>query len=549
MTKKQSHNLARPSDSARLRVAFAAMAVVFACKEGGGDLSVPTPSTSVGELMGQVVSADDGGALGAVRVEVADAGVTYTNAAGQFVLHNVPMGDSVPVVCRLSGRVSYARSIRVAGGAMTTFHGWMPTLDAIFPITAEAPAPIDLAGTGSTKGFRFEPSPSAFVFDGGVVSGTVNVEFKVFDPTGESMRIAYPGTFEMVDDGGRFMTRSTSAVFVRVMQGANELSVAADASIVIDAPIPQGLAGTAADASALLAYDVAGGAWRNAGVASRVEKSGASVYRFVVNSLAWFNVGETLAQPVCVVGCVVDQRDAGLSDVPVQIVSADSSRFSTVAVTRDGGCYETTLPRGAAVTVKALDELALSAQVVNFTVPYDAGGTCAVIPAVAETAPDFVVMLTWDAGTNLDLHLTGPLVNGTTFHVCDAKTAVTDSQGASGAMTATLKTNETENAPEFATVFNPNAGTYRAYVIKDDIDQSKANLQLTGAAVMAWSRAGGVKRWALVAPAFAQSGVNLWNVFDVSFTSAVAAPTFTTLDEVRSVGGSTDTTSPAYCAP
>ena len=116
-------------------------------------------------------------------------------------------------------------------------------------------------------------------------------------------------------------------------------------------------------------------------------------------------------------------------------------------------------------------------------------------------------------------------------------------------MAARLKTNDYAMGPEFASVTNAALGTYRVYVYKDDIDQAKAQLQLSGATVTAWSRAGEMKTWTLAVPAFAQAGVNLWNVVDVSFGADLAAPTYTTLDEVKSVGNATDSTSPAYCVP
>jgi len=464
--------------------------------------TTPTTTTTTavteqyGVVMGKVVDSYDS-PLGNVTVAVAGKSVA-TNSQGWFSISNVASSDRAIVTFSKDDYVTTQKITEVRVGD-TSF------LD-ITMVQAGAAQLLDAAtgGTVTQSGGSVIIGANSLVdAQGSPFTGVADVFLTPFDPTIESDREAFPGTFAGLVGGEEKPFESYGFMDVTVT-GSGALQLASGKTATIEIPIPAASVASAPDTIDLWYYDTTDGYWKNEGTATKV----GSVYSGTVTHFSTWNA-DYLYQQAYITGRVVDLE--GTPQVGATVI-CDGVDYSgrNEATTGADGMFSVSVRPNSYVQIWASKGGRSSTPTTEIT-PASPGGEEDIGDIVIAATP-VQITLTWGENPrDLDSHLTAELTGGGSFHVYYYAQGSLISEPYAG-----LDTDDVDSyGPEVTSVSMLRQGTYRFSVRHfagdDTIETSGAKVDLV---------IQGIGIYSYTPPAAQPEGTDIWRVVDIVVNSA-----------------------------
>lgn len=416
--------------------------------EGGGsqtgDGAVPQPdptvTVSLAAVQGQVLSASSGAALSGAPVQFGAISQT-TDATGFFSEANFAATNRLVVSATGTGYEQMFLPTRVVSG--------IPSV-TVFKLTPEGTTTPIAVGAGGTVQAASGPGRVTFAANslesapGVPAASPVSVRLTPIDVGADSFLLSGDYTSNL---GAPLET--FGSVMLSNPAGAQ---IAAAAPAVLRIPVST-RTGAPTSPARLFYLDAASATWVEEGTATVVNDPAGSYYEGTVARFGHWMVGELLASPVTVRGCVVD--DAGSPVADARIV-AEGISYSALAYGNTNATGDFALPvksNSQVIVTGRRGAILTNAMTASITTTDVTLTPCLTLPSSNAAT----VRLTWGASpSDIDSHLHVP--GGT--HVF---------YGSRGSLTAepfsNLDVDDTTGfGPEITTIRRPKVGLYRFYL-------------------------------------------------------------------------------------
>jgi hypothetical protein len=199
--------------------------------DGGGN----QPMQNTGSIAGSLVSLD-GSAISGALIEAKGLSTT-SDADGNFLLQEVPLGDEVIVSMSKTGYVTNYKMVPVITDQVSAVQAALSEFSLEMNINTDQDNEIDFDGA------KVKIPASGFVDQSGnPVTGNVDVQATYFDPTGDQYYDVFPGNFTGISSTGEEgLLESFGFIDVVFTKDGEVLDLAEGVSSEISIPIPQEL--------------------------------------------------------------------------------------------------------------------------------------------------------------------------------------------------------------------------------------------------------------------------------------------------------------------
>lgn len=243
-----------------------------------GEEEEPTVTENYGIVMGKITSTAET-PLDNVIISVAGQ-TSATNAQGWFSVSNVNPGSRVLATFSKTGYLTSQKATEVRAGESSFIEVTLAEASAAQSLDATVGENITQGG-GS---IAIEEN-SLVDSNGDQFTGTAEVSLTIFDPSDETDRDAFPGSFAGLENGEENPFESFGFMNVLVTGDGNPLQLASGKTSTIEIPIPSGASDRAPATIDLWYYDTADGYWKKEGTATKV----GSVYQGTISHFSWWN--------------------------------------------------------------------------------------------------------------------------------------------------------------------------------------------------------------------------------------------------------------------
>lgn len=296
-------------------ILIALLIILFACKKANDIQS--TPGTGNGSVQGVITDLNNSPVSNATVT--GGTATATTDANGKFSLTKVQFSsDSVVVTATKDGFFEGSKNFAANNNAVSNAKIQLIPKSVSGSFTATSGGNITIAGGGSVD------FGSGFVTasNGNAYTGNVSVSAHYLDPSNPNFSTHAPGDLKAAGANNQQGTLQSFGVVAVEMNDAagNKLQLASGKTAIVTIPIPSTLQGSAPSSTPLWYFDVAKGAWKQEGSAT---KQGSN-YIGVVSHFTFWNVGE-------IAGSVVN-----LSATFIDSVSQKPFANKLVVITRPG---------------------------------------------------------------------------------------------------------------------------------------------------------------------------------------------------------------------